>query len=227
MCFDASEPSLPSGALTSIFQGPSKLRFWAVIISAQMLATVATAQTPPEKAVSILNEVCVAPNSSEAVMAAGEKTAAQENWKLIRSGPVPTPFMHNENGVKNSFISVWEFNLPGGSRARLHVSVLRPEPSDFKYTVCLIQPDIDLDSDDLTQSIDHQFGSAVTKDMSGRFKDVKRWFFVAEQSRGNCGKEILVALHQLSQHGQPKTLEFTDIVYPREWPAAELTRCPN
>jgi len=83
------------------------MRFWATIISAQMLAAVAIAQTPPEKVVSILNEVCVAPNSSEAVMAAGEKTAAQEKWELIRSGPAPTPFLHNENGAKNSFNSAW------------------------------------------------------------------------------------------------------------------------
>jgi hypothetical protein len=203
------------------------MRFWATIISAQMLAAVAIAQTPPEKVVSILNEVCVAPNSSEAVMAAGEKTAAQEKWELIRSGPAPTPFLHNENGAKNSFNSAWEFNLPGGSRARLYVSILRPEPSDYKYTACLIQPDIDLNSDDLTQSIYLQFGSAVTRDMSGRFKDEIRWFFAAEQSKGNCGKEIRVSLHQLSQHGQPKALAFTDIVYPRDWRAAESTRCPN
>jgi hypothetical protein len=79
--------------------------------------------------------------------------------------------------VKNTFISAWEFNLPGGSRARLYVSILRPEPPDFKYTVCLIQPDIDLDSDDLARSIEREFGSAVTKDMPGRFKDKKSWFF--------------------------------------------------
>lgn len=203
------------------------MRFGATIISAQMLATVATAQTLSEKAVSVLNEVCVAPTSSEGVMATGEKTAVKDNWKLIRSEAAPMPFMHNEHGVKNSFMSAWEFDLPGGSRARLYVSILRPEPPDFKYTVCLIQPEIDLDSDDLTQSIDRQFGSAVTKDMSGRFKDEKRWFFAAEKSRGNCGKEILVMLHQLSEHGKPKTLTFTDLVYPSDWPAAESTRCPN
>jgi hypothetical protein len=203
------------------------MRFGATIISAQILATVATAQTPSEKAVSVLNEVCVAPNSSEERMAAGEKTAAKENWKLIRSEAVPTPFLHNENGVKNSFMSAWGFNLPGGSRARLSVSVLRPEPPDFKYTVCFIQPEIDLDSDDLTQSIDRQFGSAVTKDMPGRFKDKKSWFFAAEKSSGNCGKEIFFLLHQLSEHGKPKTLAFTDFVYPSDSPAAESTRCPN
>jgi hypothetical protein len=196
------------------------MRFGATIISAQMLATVATAQTPSEKAVSILNEVCVAPASSEGRMAAGEKTAVKENWKLIRSEAAP-------NGVKNSFISAWEFNLPGGSPARLYVSVLRPESPDFKYTVCLIQPEIDLDGDDLTQSIDRQFGSAVTMDMSGRFKDQKSWFFAAEKSRGNCGKKIILTLHQLFEHGKPKTLSFFDAVYPSDWPAAELTRCPN
>ena len=50
-------------------------------------------------------------------MAAGEKTAVKDNWKLIRSEAVPMPFMHNEHGVKNSFMSAWEFDLPGGSRA--------------------------------------------------------------------------------------------------------------
>jgi len=203
------------------------MRFGATIIAAQMLATVATAQTPSEKAVSILNEVCVAPTSSEERMTAGEKAAVKENWKQIFSEAVPIPFMHNENGAKKSFMSAWEFNLPGGSRARLYVSILRPEPPDFKYTVCGIQPEIDLDIDDLTQSIDRQFGSSVTKDIPGRFKDEKRWFFTAEKSRGNCGKYIWVPLHQLIEQGKPKSLTFDDIVYPSDWPVAKMTRCPN
>ena len=206
------------------------MRFIATMISAQLLATVATAQTPSEKAVSILNEVCVAPTSSEERMAAGEKAALKENWKLIGSKATPIPFMHNENGEKLSLMSGWEFDLPGGSRARLVVSILRRETEtpDFKYTVCGIHPAVDLDIDDLTQSIDRQFGLSVTKDISGRFKDEKKWFFTAEKSRGNCGKEITILLHQLTEHGKPKDLMFTDVVYPSGFPAAvELTRCPN
>ena len=204
------------------------MRFIATMISAQLLATVATAQTPSEKAVSILNEVCVAPTSSEERMATAEKTALKDNWKLIGSKATPIPFLHNENGAKDSFMSAWDFNLPGGSRARLVVSVLRRETPDFKYTVCLIQPEDDLDIGDLTQSIDRQFGSSVTKDISRRFKDEKKWFFTAEKSRGNCGKYIYVLLHQLTEHGKPKSLLFTDMVYPSDSPAAvEETRCPN
>jgi hypothetical protein len=72
------------------------MRFGATIISAQMLATVAAAQTPSEKAVSILNEVCVAPTSSEWRTAAGEKTAVKENWKLIdQKLPRRRPFTMN------------------------------------------------------------------------------------------------------------------------------------
>ena len=161
-------------------------------------------------------------------MAAGEKMALRENWKLIGSQATPIPFMHNENGPKDSFMSAWEFNLPGGSPARLYVSVLRRETPDFKFTACLVQPTVDIGIDDLTQSIDRQFGSSVTKDISGRFKDAKKWFFTAEKSRGNCGKEIVIFLHQLSEHGKPKDLMFSDIVYPSGSPAAvELTRCPN
>ncbi|QIO31380.1 hypothetical protein [Bradyrhizobium sp. 1(2017)] len=199
----------------------------AIVISAQILATVANAQTLSEKAVSMLNEVCIAPSSSEGKVAAAERHAAKENWKLVRSEAAPMPFMHNENGVKNSFVTAWDFNLPGGSRAHLYISVLRPEPSDFRYTVCLIQPDIDLDSDDLARSIDRQFGSAVAEDMSGRFTDQKSWFFAAEKSKGNCGKQIYFSLNRSSNRGKPKTLIFTDFVYPNDSPIAKSTWCPR
>lgn len=199
----------------------------ALIASTQLLASAATAQTPSEKIISILNEVCVAPASSEEKMAAGEKYAGKENWKLIRAEAAPMPFIHNENGVKNSFWSAWEFHLPGDSRAQLHVSILRPEPSDFKYTVCIIQPDIDLDGDDISRSIEREFGSSVTRDTSGRFRDHTNWFFVGEMSKGNCGKEIGIFLHRSSERGKPKTIMFTDFVYPGASPLAGSTRCPK
>src|SRR5882724_7786194 len=59
------------------------MRFGAALISAQMLASVASAETLPEKMASLLQDVCVSPASSEARMAAGEKAAATENWKVI------------------------------------------------------------------------------------------------------------------------------------------------
>ena len=198
------------------------MRFGATIIAAQMLVTVAIAQTPSEKAVSILNEVCVVPTSSEERMTAGEKAAVKENWKLIWSKAIPTPLKQNENA--KTVMSAWEFNLPEGSRARLIVGIMRPELPDYKDTYCLIESEIILDSDDITQSIDRQFGSAVTKDVSGRFKHEKRWFFTAEKSAGNCGKYIWVPL---GERGKTKTLTFHDFVYSSDWPAAELARCPN
>lgn len=203
------------------------MRLWATIISAQMWVAVASAETLPDKVVSILKDICVAPTSSEEKMAAGEKNAVKENWKLFRSGPAPMLFMHNENGAKNSLERAWEFDLPEGSQAQLYISVLRPEPPDFRYTVCLIQPAIDMDAEDVSGSIDRQFGSIVTKDTSGRFRDQKDWFFTEEKSRGNCGKQIFLSLNQASNRGKPKTLIFTDFVYPADSPMAKSTRCPN
>lgn len=203
------------------------MRFWATLISAQMWVAVASAETLPDKVVSILKDVCVAPISSEEKMTAGEKMAVKENWKLLRSEPAPMPFMHNENGVKNSFVSAWEFDLPEGSQAHLYISVLRPEPSDFRYTLCGIQPTTDMDAEDVSRSIDRQFGSIVTNDTSGRFRDQKDWFFTEEKSRGNCGKRIFLPLNQTSDRGKPKTLAFTDFVYPSGSPLANSTRCPN
>jgi hypothetical protein len=203
------------------------MRLWATLISAQMWVAVASFETLPDNVVSILKDVCVAPTSSEEKMAAGEKNAVKKNWKLLRSEPAPMPIMHNENGAKNSFISAWEFDLPEGQQAHLYISVLRPEPPDFRYTVCLVQPAIDMDAEDVSRSIDRQFGSIVTKDASARFRDQKEWFFTEERSRGNCGKQISLSLNQSSNRGKPKTLSFTDFVYPADSPLAKSTRCPN
>jgi hypothetical protein len=203
------------------------MRLWATLISAQIWVAVASAETLPDKVVSLLKDICVAPTSSEEKMTAGEKNAVQGNWKLLRSEPAPMPMMHNENGVKNSFMSAWEFHLPEGSQGQLYISVLRPEPPDFSYTVCLVQPAIDVDAEDISRSIDRQFGSIVTKDTSGRFRNQMDWFFTEEKSSGNCGKKISLSLNQSSNHGQPKALYFTDFVYPSDTPAAKSTRCPN
>jgi hypothetical protein len=203
------------------------MRLWVTLVSAQMWVAVASAEALPDKVVSILRDVCVAPTSSEEKMAAGEKNAVKENWKLLRSEPSPMPFTHNETGAKNSFMSAWEFDLPEGSQGQLYISVLRPEPPGFRYTVCLIQPAIDMDAEDISRSIDRQFGSIVTKDTSGRFRYQKDWFFTEEKSRGNCGKRISLPLNQSSDRGKPKTLMFTDAVYPGDSPAAKSTRCPN
>jgi hypothetical protein len=203
------------------------MRLWVTLISAQMWVAVASAETLPDKVASLLKDICVAPTSSEEKMAAAEKNAVKENWKLLRSEPAPMPMMHNENGVKNSFVSGWEFDLPEGQQGQLYISLLRPEPSDFRYTVCIVQAAVDVDAEDISQSIDRQFGSIVTKDTSGRFRDQKDWFFTEEKSRGNCGKRIFLPLNQTSDRGKPKTLAFIDFVYPTDTPAAKSTRCPN
>jgi len=197
------------------------------LISAQMWVAFASAETLPDKVVSLLKDICVTPTSSEEKIAAGEKNAAKENWKLLRSEPAPMPFMHNENGVKNSFMTAWEFDLPEGSQGQLYISVLRPEPSDFRYTLCLIQPAVDVDAEDVSRSIDRQFGSIVTKDTSGRFRYQKDWFFTEEKSRGNCGKRIFLPLNLVNDRGKPKTLMFTDFVYPTDSPMTESTQCPK
>ena len=206
------------------------MRFAATLISAQMLAAVASAETPFDKIVSVFNEVCVAPASSEGRMVAGETNAAKENWKLIRSEPAPMPFMHNENGPKNSFVSGWQFDVPGGSQASLYVSILRPEQPGVRYDICLVQPATDFDVDDLTLAIDRQFGPTLAKDTSGRFKSQESWFFAEERAKGNCGKQVFFSLNQSSNRGKPKTLVFTDFAYPNDsqWDAmAKSTRCPN
>jgi hypothetical protein len=65
------------------------MRLWTTLISAQMWAAVASAETLPDRVVSLLKDICVTPTSSEEKMTVGEKTAVKENWKLFRSRPAP------------------------------------------------------------------------------------------------------------------------------------------
>nr|AWL98586.1 hypothetical protein CIT40_00145 [Bradyrhizobium amphicarpaeae] len=199
------------------------MRFAVAFVSAQVLASTAFAEVPSDKMVTTLDSICVAPTSSEAMMAAGEKTAIAGNWKSLRSGPAPMPIMHNENGPKMSFESAWDL----GAGASLTISIVRPEQPGLKYDICLIKPAAHVDSEELTAAIARQFGSTLTKDTSGRFKNQEAWFFTQEKARGNCGKQVIFSRGS----GQPEALIFTNFAYPNDgqWDvmAKHTTRCPT
>jgi len=65
---------------------------------------------PSEKTVSILNEVRVAPTSSEERMAAGEKTALKENWKL-NGAEDAFPLFYVDCGVR-PYLAISTFERP-------------------------------------------------------------------------------------------------------------------
>jgi hypothetical protein len=199
------------------------MRFAVAFISAQLLASTASAEALSDKMVAALDSICVAPTSSEAMMAAGEKTAIAESWKLLRSGPTPMPIMHNENGPKMSFESTWDL----GAGASLSISIVRPEQAGLRYDVCLIKPAGHVDSEELDGEIARRFGSTLTKDTSGRFRNQDAWFFTEEKVRGNCGKQVIFSRGS----GQPEALIFTNFAYPNDgqWDvmAKHTTRCPT
>ena len=198
------------------------MRFAVAFMSAQILSPAAFAETPTEKMVATLDHICVAPTSSEAMMTAGEKMATAEKWKLLRSGPAPMPMMHNENGPKISFENGWDL----GAGASLYISIVRPEQPGLRYDICVVRPAVQVDSEELTGAIARQFGSTLTKDTSGRYKNQEAWFFSDEKARGNCGKEITFTRFSDRQYG---TLTFTNFAYPNDgqWDViAKFARCP-
>jgi hypothetical protein len=198
------------------------MHFCGALLSGLMFVSVASAVTLPEQIVSILKEVCAAPISPEAMLTAGEKMAAVENWKLLRSEPVPIPFMHNENGEKRSFMSAWEFGLVDGSQATLAISIVRPElPEIKKYNFCGVQLAIDIDSDELAQTVNRRLGSLLTREARDPFINEMRWFFTEEMAKGNCGKQLLLSSRS------PKSLIIVDQDYPNKEKFDLSTRCPN
>jgi hypothetical protein len=227
---DASLPADSGVAAMNVPKGSSFLamRFWAALLSGLMSVSVAPAATLPEQIVSIIKEVCAAPISPEAMLAAGEKMAAAENWKLLRSEPAPIPFMHNENGAKKSFVSVWEFDLVDGSQATLAISIVRPElPEIKKYNLCGVQSVIDIDGDELARTVNRRLGSIVTREARDPFVNQMRWFFTEEMAKGNCGKQLVLFLNQQSSLGVPKSLAVIDQDYPNKEKFDLSTRCPN
>ncbi|MEA2822062.1 MAG: hypothetical protein QOJ86_4066 [Bradyrhizobium sp.] len=227
---DASLPADSGVAVMNVPKGSSFLamRFWAALLSGLMSVSVASAATLPEQIVSIIKEVCAAPISPEAMLTAGEKMAAAENWKLLRSEPAPIPFMHNENGAKKSFVSVWEFGLVDASQATLAISIVRPElPEIKKYNFCAVQPTIDIDGDELARTVNRRLGSIVTREARDPFINQMRWFFTEEMAKGNCGKQLVLFLNQQSSLGVPKSLAVIDQDYPNKEKFDLSTRCPN
>lgn len=189
-----------------------------------------SAETLAGRVVTLLNDVCVKPANPEAMVAAGDRLAAAEGWKVVQSGATPMPMLHHENGAKVSYTKTWDIGLSEGARLHLGVSILRPEMPGVKYSLCAAQPSVDIDRDSLRHAIDGQFGSIVTKDMSGRFTASESWFFAEEKARGNCGKQITVLLNQISSRGKPKALIFTDFAFPNngEWSGIlSSTKCPS
>lgn len=205
------------------------MRLGATLITVQMLATVAHADTLSDAVVSVFDEVCVAPSSSGGRVTAAERRASERGWKLLRSEPAPMPMIHNENGPKNSHMSAWKLNFTAGAKANLFISALASEKPDLRHTVCIVQPTVMIEAKEMSKSIERQFGSRITPDMPTRFND-PIWFLAEDRARGNCGKQISFSLNESHDRGKPKPLLFTDFAYPSDghWAAlVQTTKCPN
>jgi hypothetical protein len=90
-----------------------------------------------------------------------------------------------------------------------------------------MQPTTEIGANVLAEQIEQQFGSSVTKDVSGRYRDQAQWFFTSEKAAGNCGRTITESFNQMSDKGTPTTLMFSDIEIAKKWPASEMSKCPS
>jgi hypothetical protein len=193
-----------------------------------LMTTACHAQPPAEHAVALFKETCADPATPEAMIAAGEKSAVAGKWKLIRSGPAPLPMLHTDSGQKPSYAVQWELGFLDMPDSTLSMSIMRPPLEDIrKFSVCVMQPATEMGTDVLAEQIERQFGSSVTKDVSGRYRDEADWFFTNEKAAGNCGRKITEFFHRMSDGGTPTTLMFSDIEIAKKWPATEMTKCPS
>src|SRR4051794_39998771 len=105
------------------------MRMLATLLCVQVLVcvnSVAGAEPPATELITLLKDLCVSPSEPEAMIGAGEQRAAASGWRLIKSGPMPLPMMHNENGPPMSFGNGWELDLSEGVHAQLMMSIVRP-----------------------------------------------------------------------------------------------------
>jgi hypothetical protein len=204
------------------------MRCIATMIVIALMITACHAQPLAEQVVALFKETCADPATPEAMIAAGEKSAVAGKWRLIWSGPAPVPMLHMGNSPKISYAVQWELaflDMPGST---LSMSIVRPPSEDVrKFSVCVMQPATEMGANVLAEQIEQQFGSSVTKDVSGRYRDEIQWFFTNEKTAGNCGRTIGEFLNQMNDHGTPTTLMFEDIEIPKKWPASEMSKCPS
>lgn len=201
------------------------------IVAAGIIALTAApccAQSLATRVVAIFKEACTDATTPEAMIAAGEKLATNNNWKLIEAGSAPLPMMHMESGPKLSYASQWDIAFAEKPGTVLTMSIVRPATEDVrKFSVCGIQPTTGLGAQILVEEIERQFGSAITKDASGRYRDQVTWFFSNEKATGNCGRNITLLLHETSSRGTPASLLFQDLEIAKKWPLSEMARCPS
>src|SRR5262245_19891660 len=137
------------------------MRLLAILIAILASVSAVAADSLPERVVQLFKEICIAPDTPEAMMAAGERLAAADGWRLIKSGRGPIPMMHNENGPPDSILSLWELDLAPVSNVRFAISIVGPQIRDLRYDFCLIQfPVRDLD-ESLGPEVERQFGSSL------------------------------------------------------------------
>ena len=119
------------------------------------------------------------------------------------------PMLHNYNGPKDSFASMWRFTLPDGSPAAVAMSILRPEQPGVKHSICVVAPTASIEPDTLARAVEQRFGALIVKDTK-KWSGSRQWFFAEERQRGNCGRKIA-----LFENDKP-SLMYIDGAYPND-----------
>jgi hypothetical protein len=194
------------------------VRLLAALFFVSLVAPALGATAMTDRLVDLLDRVCAAPATPEGMIEAGNQAAMAEGWKLVVAGAAPLPFLHNENGPKISFQSVWELDLTPELPATLAVSIVRPEQPGLKYSVCMIQPKAGVAVEDVAGSMNEKFGTRIARDARRSRSD--SWLFAHERSRGNCGRRISLLGVATSRHN-PQTLMLIDVAFPAggDWKA--------
>ena len=194
------------------------MRFTALIIAAHALLAPtagAHAEALTDRMVQLIEDVCIAPATAEAIVETGNRLAAAHGWTLRAAEPAPLPIMHNENGPKITFTSAWELAWPEGRRAGLFVSIIRPEMAGVKHSLCIVDVDTDLTGGSLERSVEQRLGARVIRDTSRRFHNTETWLFTDEKARGNCGRQITILYKEMNKD-KPQTLMFLDMAFPND-----------
>jgi hypothetical protein len=206
------------------------MRFLAAMIAfLAMLAPIAAAETSEQSLVGLLKSVCVSPETPEASLQAAEKSAGASDWKLVKSGPMPFPIMHNDNGPPVSVFSAWEFDVLPIEGVILMVSIAGPELPGVRHTLCgFTIPDRDFFPEKAAFEIAKQFpGSVALVRKPGEHTEYT-WYFAQSMSAGNCGKSIALSHEKYGSKPPSYSLIYMDMNYPQDgkWdPLIASTKC--
>jgi hypothetical protein len=186
------------------------------------------AETPVERAMRTVRDVCAIPTQPGGILASARALAEREGWGLVNSGPAPLPFQPRSGDPDTTDFAAWKVPLEEGGEMKVRVQVVNPEllakseptSSGLIFDACLVSLPEDADEVTVQAAVDAAFGKTVERYGEKAPTGATMWHFTDRMALGDCSKSMFAG-----GIGIP-AIQFIDVVLPRGAPGSDRPWLP-